>query len=290
MAWSIQFCITHIVVRITSDDLEFQPDIQHLTQLYQPNHQAHADINFSIAQQHNHHVLLCNNTNVWQSSDSRDIAPAFELCLYQQVLQHLPPELISLHASSIAYQNKAYIFAGVSGAGKSSLCTAALLNGASYMTDEFSLLHQDGQVHPFPRPLQWDSINHPAFEIEDMLASGLFRKEKFSFPTPAGDMLTSHLWLPSHVQHQPLPIGGLILPQYHARSPASALTSIRRGEALMHLPAHLHTRQTHPEMLKALNQCLPHNTNFFRLDFSNVFSAWKSFTTHLESMPNELPA
>jgi len=275
MAWFFQFQVAHVVVHITSPLPRFKQEVQQLTQLYRSVEQPTSHLNFSITQQADDYILKLGQDTVWQSSDARDISPALELALYQNILIQLDGQLISLHASTIAWKNQAITFAGISGAGKSSLCTAALLGGAAYVTDEFSLLAQNGQIHPFPRPLQWDSIEHPAFDVQAMLDSNLFDKGEFSFPSPEGKVLTSHLWLPKNIQHQALPLGRLILPQYHVQSPSALLTPMRRSEALMHLPEHLHTRLTYPEMLKELNQRLPMNIQFYRLDFSDVFAAWE---------------
>ncbi|MDQ6989488.1 MAG: hypothetical protein Q9M19_06355 [Mariprofundaceae bacterium] len=272
--WVKQFSIGHVIIRIHSAESHFEHAIHLLTQLYQSNQQPQPNLSFRIDKKEQYYTLYLGDEVIWKSEDSRDIAPAFEFALYQRTLQQLETSLISIHASSITYAQHTIMFAGRSGAGKSSLCTAALWDGASYITDEFSLLSQTGHIHPFPRPLQWDDINHPAFEVNTLLNSGLFQKGEFSFPNPDGDILTSHLWLPSHVQHQKSPMNTVILPQYHANHPAAALKPIRRSEALMLLTEHLHTRASFSQMFKELHQRLPQQLHFYQLHFSDVVNAW----------------
>jgi len=281
--WSCQFSIAQVCVRITSDSNAFQQEIGYLTNLYTPDSQTEADIIFYIQQREGGYALLLENEVLWQSDDPRDIPPTIELEIYRQVLLKLEGELISLHASTVSVGRSACIFAGVSGAGKSSLCTAALLDEAVYLTDEFSLLGKEGCIHPFPRPLQWDSIKHPAFEVDELLDGGLFEKGMFSFPTPEGDILTSHLWFPKYVQQQPILIKALVFPRYHAEANAASLTPIRRGEALVSLLEHVHSKRAVSESLSALNQRLPLGMQCFRLDFSDVFAAWREVKNMMQS-------
>jgi hypothetical protein len=220
--------------------------------------------------------LSVNGETLWQGTDAGEIAAGFEVRLYQRLLAALIPDLLSLHAGCVELGGQACLFAATSGAGKSSLTTAAVLDGAGYLSDEFALLGPDGDIFPFPRPLQWGKLRHPAFRHADMLASGAFAKAGFRFPDRHGGIITTLLWLPAHVRHTSLRLGIVVLPQYHAKAAAAELVPIRRGEALMELPHHLHHQMSPEIMLQELNQRIPATSRFYRLRFSDARAAWRT--------------
>jgi len=239
------------------------------------------DLRFTVRRDNGESHLFINDSHLWNSDDVGEILASFEVNLYQHAISLITPHYCSIHAAAVAIGDAAAIFAGASGAGKSSLCTAALLGGARYLSDEFALLDERGNITPFPRPLQWESEEHPAFTRQQMLASGAFGETAYSFPLPTGGRLQSHLWLPCNVQLQPLPLRHVVLHHYDPKAAAASLAPIRRGEALMELPQHLHLRQRPDEMLKLLNRRIPKETQFYRLRFSDVHQAWGHFSEQL---------
>ncbi len=63
-------------------------------------------------------------------------------------------EFVQLHAASMAYQNRGFIFAGNSGCGKSTLAAILLARGWQYLCDEFALVNIDTlRLEPFPKAL-----------------------------------------------------------------------------------------------------------------------------------------
>lgn len=274
MQWQSSFHIAHVGIEIRAYTDLCRDEMQSIISLYEPTVDTTPDILFTFRKQNDTFTLSADGETLWQSQDSRDFPPAFEIHLYRLVTGQMAPRLLSLHASAVSLHDRVCIFAGVSGAGKSSICTAALLKGAGYLTDEFTLLDSEGVVYPFPRPLQWDAIDHPAFAQGDLLEHGLFTKSQYSFPDPDGNIITSHLWLPARVQHQPLQTAWVILPQYDADAPAAELLPLRRSEALMQLPGHLHQQLSPAESLKELNRRIPSSVEFFSLRFSDVHAAW----------------
>ncbi|MES0371040.1 MAG: hypothetical protein ABUK11_02070 [Mariprofundaceae bacterium] len=215
-----------------------------------------------------------NNEELWRSDNPGEITAAFEVHFYSRIVQKLVPKLASIHAASIGIDNQACIFAGISDAGKSSMCTKAVLEGSHYLSDEFSLLNETGEIEPFPRPLQWGKEQHPAFTHEMMAQSGI-KQASFQFPDTEGNTISSLLWLPEKIQHAPLPLRWVIFPRFDASVSTSELTTIRRGEALMELPQHLHQQQRADIMLQMLNQRIPKNVTFHRIRFSNAHEAWE---------------
>jgi hypothetical protein len=62
-------------------------------------------------------------------------------------------EWIFVHAGAIAYQERALLLPGASFVGKTALVAALVRAGATYFSDEFAVLDNDGLVHPYPKPL-----------------------------------------------------------------------------------------------------------------------------------------
>ncbi|MDX8397065.1 MAG: hypothetical protein R8K49_01970 [Mariprofundaceae bacterium] len=273
MTQSFRFKVGHITVSILSDQPDCSRDIQAITSLY-PSSSAEPELSFSIRCCSTRIKLTLNGQYLWAGHDAGEVVAGFEVFLYTHIVKKLAPKLESLHAASVAINDKACLFAGISDAGKSSLCTKAILEGCHYFSDEFSLLSESGRIEAFPRPLQWGKEEHPAFSKELMISSKLLNHATFSFPDKQGNILNTLLWLPTKIQHKALPLQWVILPCYNAQAEASKLTPIRRGEALMELPQHLHHRQRPDLMLQMLNRRIPKQTQFYRLNFSDVHQAW----------------
>jgi len=280
MAWRHIFRVAHVRIGIVSEHPGCSDIIRPLVCLYaQAN--GKPDILFFIRCKDAAIELTVGDELLWTGTDAGEIAAALEVHLYTRILQQLSPACTSIHAAAVHIGGHACLFAGQSNAGKSSLCTAALLDGAGYLSDEFALLNEHGRIEAFPRPLQWGKQRHPAFSYQDMLAGNLFAKARFRFPDHRGKIIHNLLWLPTRVEHQALPLGWLFLPRYRRQAPPAEITPIRRGEALMALPEHLHHRTAPDVMLKTLNGRLPKSTRFFRLNFSDVRAAWAAVRQHL---------
>ncbi len=282
MMQRFRFCVGHIVVDIESEHPDCSHDIAAIVSLYQPSSAA-PNIRFSITTDKAHIHLSIDGKYQWGGSDAGEVIAGFEVFLYTHIVKKLTPELESLHAASIAVNNKTCLFAGVSDAGKSSLCTKAVLSGCAYLSDEFSLLSEQGTITAFPRPLQWGKEEHPAFSRTAMQASPLLKHARFQFPDTEGKIIKTLLWLPQHVEHTPLALQWVVLPRYQEGGKPAELTSIRRGEALMELPQHLHHQQRPDLMLKMLNRRIPDNVLFYRLIFSDVHAAWDTLQQQINA-------
>jgi hypothetical protein len=60
---------------------------------------------------------------------------------------------IFVHAGVVALANRALIIPGTSFSGKTTLVRALVEIGATYYSDEYAVLDEDGMVHPYPRRL-----------------------------------------------------------------------------------------------------------------------------------------
>jgi hypothetical protein len=79
----------------------------------------------------------------------------------------LAPDHVFVHAGVVAHRGRALLLPGRSLAGKTTLVTALVRQGATYLSDEFAVLDAEGTVHPYLKPLslrikpgslaQWDA-------------------------------------------------------------------------------------------------------------------------------------
>lgn len=81
-----------------------------------------------------------------------DLVPLFELDLYQQVGERAAPGWL-LHAAALERDGRAFVFAGPSGAGKTSLTLALLARGWRLLTEEIALVDRALRVRGLARPM-----------------------------------------------------------------------------------------------------------------------------------------
>jgi hypothetical protein len=81
-----------------------------------------------------------------------EIAAALESTLSLFVAEHAP-DRVFLHAGCVAWNGRAILVPGRSFSGKSTLVAAFLRAGATYYSDEYAVLDENGLVYPFPRLL-----------------------------------------------------------------------------------------------------------------------------------------
>jgi hypothetical protein len=72
---------------------------------------------------------------------------------------------VFVHAGVVGWRGKAIIIPANSFAGKTTLVTELVKNGATYYSDEYAVLDESGLVHPFPRDL---SIRDKSFNELDV--------------------------------------------------------------------------------------------------------------------------
>jgi len=272
--WRKQISIAHLDICMECHVPDCVHGISALTVLFPVSGDSVPDMFFSIHSVGSRIKLSLDGALLWQGEDAGEVVAAFEYEFYNRVIDALHPSLISLHASTVSAGNICVTCAGLSGAGKSSLCTEALLQGASYFSDEFTLLNESGYITPFPRPLQWDCGEHPAFSHETMLASGLFKRGSYRFPDSKGKTVTSLLWYPEHLANAPEMMRIVLFPRYDAAASAAALAELRRSQGIMELAAHIHYPLPLAGRIRLLHAWVPVQTIFYRLTFSDVHVAW----------------
>jgi len=265
-------------VEIDCDVSACVPILDAMLRPYQRTRQP-AEIIFRIQGENDGMTLTADGEPLWHGHDAAETAAGFEVHFYSRLLAALQPACLSMHAAAVRVGDMAVCLAGVSGAGKSSLCTAALLDGTGYLSDEFSLLDGQGRIVPFPRPLQWGKQRHPAFTHATMQAAG-FGKFRFVFPDYRGRMLGTLLWFPPRIESQPLPLAAIVFPTYR-RDAKTAVAPMLRSQALMEIATHMHHRLPPAELIRELNRRIPTTTRFLQLPFNDARQAWRAVNTAL---------
>jgi serine kinase of HPr protein (carbohydrate metabolism regulator) len=103
-------------------------------------------------------------------ADVSDLVPLFELDLYQQAAERAPAGWL-LHAATLERDGRAYVFAGPSGAGKTSLTLGLMARGWRLVTEEMTLVDRELKVRGLARPIHatraselpaiWHTLDYP---------------------------------------------------------------------------------------------------------------------------------
>jgi hypothetical protein len=101
-----------------------------------------------------------------QAEGPDERAAALESCVNLFVAEHAP-ERVFLHSGCVAVNGRAILVPGRSFSGKSTLVAAFLRAGATYFSDEYAVLDENGLVYPFPRLL---SIRRSDMELPDKVS------------------------------------------------------------------------------------------------------------------------
>lgn len=135
-------------------DAAFEPYVAGLLPPGRKPPQGHASLRYSVVN---------TAAGLWRASRGGDefLAQAQEPELVADVLDvairrdiaALSTEYTFIHAGTVGYKGRAIVVAGRSFAGKSTLVHSLLGLGATYLSDEFALLDDEGKVHAYPRPI-----------------------------------------------------------------------------------------------------------------------------------------
>ncbi|MDQ6987123.1 MAG: hypothetical protein Q9M25_04915 [Mariprofundaceae bacterium] len=273
---TLRLKIAHLNVEIDCSAKACAAGIGALTQLFKRSTgKITADLSFAITG-HDDGITLCaDGEKLWQSDDAGEVVAAFEWAFYNRTIAALYPQFLSLHASTFAIGDDCITCAGKSGSGKSSLCTVALLHGASYFTDEYTLLDRQGNITAFPRPLQWGGTTHPAFAQQTMSVSGLFSHGRYTFTDRNGAHVESLLWHAKHVAKKSVPMTLLLLPRFDTAAEGVQIEPLPRSQALLELAAEMHHQLPTQQRIHELNRRMPKDLRYLRVVFSDVHQAWQ---------------
>jgi len=97
-------------------------------------------------------LLYADSVRVARDVASNQVLEAFETELHLYTATE-SSDMTFLHAGVVGWQGRAILVPGRSFSGKTTLIREMLLLGATYYSDEFAAVDNNGSVHPFARPL-----------------------------------------------------------------------------------------------------------------------------------------
>jgi hypothetical protein len=98
------------------------------------------------------HILFANSERIARDTELDQVLAALETDLHRYVAE-AAPDMTFLHAGVVGWQGRAILLPGRSLSGKTTLVREMLRLGATYYSDEFAVVDNSGNVHPFTRPL-----------------------------------------------------------------------------------------------------------------------------------------
>lgn len=90
---------------------------------------------------------------------------------------------IFVHAGVVAWEGEAILLPGTSMSGKTTLTGELARIGASYFSDEYAVLDDEGLVHPFPKPL---SVREEGSTEQREVDPGVYGTKQATEPLPVG--------------------------------------------------------------------------------------------------------
>lgn len=138
-----------------------------------------------------------------------------------------------VQAGVVGWRGRAILFTGQSMSGKTSLVIEMLRAGATYYSDEYAVLDEQGRVHPFPKSLS-------------------VREENLDKPTEYGVEASGRRF----GNKKPLPVGLVLLSKYQAGARWRP-RMISAGQGVLELLAHtVSARQQPKKALSVLQRAL----------------------------------
>lgn len=138
------------------------------------------------------HRLWSNEEQRIRSKDLEQIFIAFDQDVQLAIAQKARGKVF-VHAGAVGWRGRGIIIPGKSYAGKSTLVRELVRAGATYYSDEFAVLDQQGRLHPFAR--------QPALRDENNL------NQKISLTELGGA-----------IGQRPLPVGTVLATKYRERA------------------------------------------------------------------------
>jgi len=151
---SVSFNALGIDVRVRVDDPSLLPDLRGLTASYPHAGSESFSLRFDIESEPP--LLWCDEQLAARCASRLDLVPLFEWNLYRQLAQRSARGWL-VHAAALASERGAVLLVGPSGCGKSTLSLALTTRGMSYITDDCTLVDDEGLVVGVRRPIGFDA-------------------------------------------------------------------------------------------------------------------------------------
>jgi hypothetical protein len=166
---------------------------------------------------------------------TRNIDLGFALMLMESQLRIYvgirAPERIFVHAGVVEHHGRALLAPGLSFAGKTTLVTALVRAGATYLSDDYAVIDPSGLVHPFAKPLSIRDDEHVQNHHDVERLGG-------------------------RVATEPVPIGAVVFTEYRAGAPWRP-RQVSPGRGVLAVLQHtLAARERSKEALPVLRRAL----------------------------------
>jgi HprK-related kinase A len=139
-------------------------------------------------------------------------------------------QFLIIHAAVAECNGQAFVFPGMPGSGKSTLCAALVASGWRLLSDEMTLLSiYDGLVYPVPRPI---SLKNQSIDLIRSLYPDMIMGQIIN-DTSKGTVV--HMRPPDlsvHLGLNPARPTKLVFPQYQHQS-STKLVALNKGSALL---------------------------------------------------------
>lgn len=99
-----------------------------------------------------HHIVYSGSLKLTRTADLQMALDAFESDL-QLYVAEMSPRRVFVHAGVVGWRGQAVIIPGRSFSGKSTLTAELVKAGATYYSDEYAVLDEQGRVHHYARPI-----------------------------------------------------------------------------------------------------------------------------------------
>ncbi len=167
-----------------------------------------------------HYNLYWNQMLFAKKISLKELRTAFS-AITSLAIAELSEEKLFVHCGVVGWQNKAILIPGRSHAGKSTLVAELVKAGATYYSDEFAVLDDEGYISAYPRPI---SLRHP-----------LTRKQRNVAIEDIG----------GKIGKERLPVGMVILSEYKKRARWNP-EIVSAGIGLLNLLDNTHSAQRSP--------------------------------------------
>jgi hypothetical protein len=113
---------------------------------------ARPDTTFTLLERKGGFTLCKDETELWSGQDECLLWSRFEFH-FQVDLGCCATSVVFVHAGVVALDQKGLLLPGRSTVGKSTLVYELVQQGATYYSDEYAVIDEDGWVHPFQRAI-----------------------------------------------------------------------------------------------------------------------------------------